>query len=136
MDLIAADLERANSRVAAVERRNVSAANDLHVVVSTQSFYNFQEILRAEMESLRTGSDSVQRSESSAYVMLYLLMHKLVCRTQALEAQLAEADAEAQRLRVAFEELKNTTSTTIDTTEKRLSEVEKEANSRVSVYAL
>lgn len=93
MDLIAADLERANSRVAAVERRN--------------------EILRAEMESLRTGSDSVQR-------------------TQALEAQLAESDAEAQRLRVAFEELRNTTSTTISTTEKKLSEVEREANSRAS----
>ncbi|CAE6477127.1 unnamed protein product [Rhizoctonia solani] len=87
MDLISADLERANSRVAAVERRN--------------------EILRAEIENLRTGSDSVQR-------------------TQALEAQLAESDAEAQRLRLAFEELKKSTSETIVAAEKKIAELEKE----------
>jgi len=91
MDLIVADLERANSRVAAVERRN--------------------EILRAEIEALRTGSDSVHR-------------------IQALEAQLSESDAEAQRLRVAFEELKRNTSESISATEKKLLEAEKESNAR------
>ncbi|CAE6431019.1 unnamed protein product [Rhizoctonia solani] len=93
MDLVAADLERANSRVAAVERRN--------------------EILRAEIETLRTGSDSVQR-------------------TQALEAQLAESDAEAQRLRVAFEELKRSTSETIVAVEKKVSELEKEGSTKAT----
>ncbi|KAG9102714.1 hypothetical protein FRC06_001352 [Ceratobasidium sp. 370] len=93
MDLIVADLERANSRVAAVERRN--------------------EILRAEIETLRTGSDSVQR-------------------IQSLENQLGESDAEAQRLRVAFEELKRTTSESISAAEKRLSEAEKEASARAA----
>ncbi|CAE7146035.1 unnamed protein product [Rhizoctonia solani] len=93
MDLITADLERANSRVAAVERRN--------------------EILRAEIESLKTGSDSVQR-------------------TQTLEAQLAESDAETQRLRATFEELKKSTSETITTAEKRITELEKEAITRVA----
>ncbi|CCO27073.1 Protein CASP [Rhizoctonia solani AG-1 IB] len=94
MDLIAADLERANSRVAAVERRN--------------------EILRAEIETLRTGSDSAQR-------------------TQALEAQLAESDAEAQRLRVTFEELKRSTSETIAAAEKKIVELEKESGTKASV---
>ncbi|KAH7339558.1 CASP C terminal-domain-containing protein [Rhizoctonia solani] len=93
MELISGDLERANSRVAAVERRN--------------------EILRAEIESLRTGSDSVQR-------------------TQTLEAQLAESDAETQRLRVAFEELKRTTSETIVAAERKTAELEKEASARGS----
>ncbi|CEL60960.1 Protein CASP OS=Saccharomyces cerevisiae (strain ATCC 204508 / S288c) GN=COY1 PE=1 SV=2 [Rhizoctonia solani AG-1 IB] len=93
MDLIAADLERANSRVAAVERRN--------------------EILRAEIETLRTGSDSAQR-------------------TQALEAQLAESDAEAQRLRVTFEELKRSTSETIAAAEKKIAELEKESGTKVT----
>ncbi|CUA66883.1 Protein CASP [Saccharomyces cerevisiae S288c] [Rhizoctonia solani] len=91
MDLIAADLERANSRVAAVERRN--------------------EILRAEIESLRTGSDSVQR-------------------TQTLEAQLAESDAETQRLRIVFEELKKSTSETITAAERKIAELEKETSTR------
>ncbi|KAF8608787.1 hypothetical protein BDV93DRAFT_518842 [Ceratobasidium sp. AG-I] len=91
MDLIVADLERANSRVAAVERRN--------------------EILRAEIEALRTGSDSVQR-------------------IQALETQLSESDAEAQRLRIAFEELKRSTSESINATQKKLSEAEKESSAR------
>ncbi|KAG8720332.1 hypothetical protein FRC08_000560 [Ceratobasidium sp. 394] len=91
MDLIVADLERANSRVAAVERRN--------------------EILRAEIETLRTGSDSVQR-------------------IQTLESQLSESDAEAQRLRVAFEELKRTTAESLSAAEKKLSEAEKEAGAR------
>ncbi|CAE6518014.1 unnamed protein product [Rhizoctonia solani] len=93
MDMISADLERANSRVAAVERRN--------------------EILRAEIESLRTGSDSVQR-------------------TQALEAQLAESDAETQRLRVAFEDLKRSTSETVTSAEKKIAELEKEASTRAA----
>ncbi|QRV79542.1 hypothetical protein RhiJN_07557 [Ceratobasidium sp. AG-Ba] len=93
MDLVVADLERANSRVAAVERRN--------------------EVLRAEIESLRTGSDSAQR-------------------VQSLESQLTESDAEAQRLRVAFEELKKTTSESIIAIEKRLSEAEKESASRAA----
>ena len=41
MDLITADLERANSRVAEVERRN--------------------EKLRAEIEAVRSGSESTER---------------------------------------------------------------------------
>ncbi|KAG9127497.1 hypothetical protein FRC07_013035 [Ceratobasidium sp. 392] len=93
MDLIVADLERANSRVAAVERRN--------------------EILRAEIEGLRTGSDSVQR-------------------IQSLESQLIESDAEAQRLRVAFEELKRSTSESMNTVEKQLSEAEKTCSARAA----
>ncbi|KAG8711960.1 hypothetical protein FRC12_009099 [Ceratobasidium sp. 428] len=91
MDLMVADLERANSRVAAVERRN--------------------EILRAEIEALRTGSDSVQR-------------------IQSLESQLSESDSEAQRLRVAFEELKRSTSESISVIEKKLLEAEKESSGR------
>ncbi|ELU42507.1 CASP protein [Rhizoctonia solani AG-1 IA] len=87
MDLISADLERANSRVAAVERRNVR------------------------------------------------LKLRMFCSTQALEAQLAESDAEAQRLRLAFEELKKSTSETIVAAEKKIAELEKEGRIKVDVYA-
>lgn len=57
MDFIVADLERANSRVAAVERRNVRFV--LHSDVSLTSC--LQEILRAEIEAVRSGNDSSNR---------------------------------------------------------------------------
>lgn len=59
MDLITADLERANSRVAEVERRN--------------------ERLRAEIESVRSGSESAER-------------------VRTLESQISEQQSEATRL--------------------------------------
>jgi hypothetical protein len=59
----------------------------------------------------------------------------MICSTQALEAQLAESDAEAQRLRVTFEELKRSTSETIAAAEKKIVELEKESGTKASVYA-
>ena len=59
MDLITADLERANSRVAEIERRN--------------------ERLRAEIESVRSGSESAER-------------------VRTLESQISEQQSEATRL--------------------------------------
>lgn len=56
--MMVADLERANSRVATVERRNVCLIRRLE---SLQCLNSVQEILRAEIESLRSGNDSSDR---------------------------------------------------------------------------
>lgn len=64
-----ADLERATTRIAAVEQRNVR-----FVFTSTaQNVYNLadglsvlQELLRAEIESVKSGSQHVDKSVSSA----------------------------------------------------------------------
>ncbi|KIY49113.1 hypothetical protein FISHEDRAFT_65554 [Fistulina hepatica ATCC 64428] len=63
VDMIVADLERANSRVATVERRN--------------------EILRAEIENLRSGSESSNR-------------------VKTLEDQIADLESETERLSKAL----------------------------------
>jgi hypothetical protein len=57
-------------------------------------------------------------------------------RTQSLESQLSESDAEAQRLRVAFEELRKSTSESISDIQKKLSEAEKDSGARVGVFGL
>ncbi|TFK73911.1 hypothetical protein BDN72DRAFT_834236 [Pluteus cervinus] len=67
LDMIVADLERANSRVAAVERRN--------------------ELLRAEIETMRAGSESSEK-------------------VKALEAQVTELEEEISRLSYSSEGLK------------------------------
>ncbi|KAK0225921.1 CASP C terminal-domain-containing protein [Armillaria fumosa] len=70
VDMMAVDLERANSRVATVERRN--------------------EILRAEIEVLRSGNDTSDRAKSlQAQVTEYEA--ELERTTQTLEAQKAAA---------------------------------------------
>ncbi|KAK0454978.1 CASP C terminal-domain-containing protein [Armillaria borealis] len=70
VDMMVADLERANSRVATVERRN--------------------EILRAEIEVLRSGSDTSDRAKSlQAQVTEYEA--ELERTSQTLEAQKAAA---------------------------------------------
>ena len=59
VDMIVADLERANSRVAALERRNVG-----HILLSKEKpphLPDSQEILRAETEAMRGGSESSER---------------------------------------------------------------------------
>ena len=62
LDLVAADLTRANERVATVERRNVSYADILEAKLTTQ------ELLRSEIESVRSGSAQADRSASLAGV--------------------------------------------------------------------
>ena len=54
LDLIVEDLERANSRVATVERRNVS----IRRIYLAGPLTLFQEQLRAEVEASRMGTDS------------------------------------------------------------------------------
>ncbi|KAJ7045771.1 CASP C terminal-domain-containing protein [Mycena alexandri] len=71
VDMIVADLERANSRVVTVERRN--------------------EILRAEIESMRTGTENSDRVKS-------------------LEAQVADLEAESERLSRVLETQKQAAS--------------------------
>ncbi|KAJ7268741.1 CASP C terminal-domain-containing protein [Mycena haematopus] len=71
VDMIVADLERANSRVVTVERRN--------------------EILRAEIEAMRTGTDNSDR-------------------VKALESQIADLEVESERLSRALETQKQAAS--------------------------
>jgi homeobox protein cut-like len=57
VDMIVADLDRANSRVATVERRNVRPADHSEMHAKDK----FQEILRAEIETMRSGSEASDR---------------------------------------------------------------------------
>lgn len=60
MDMVVADLERANTRAATVERRNVN--NDFLFLFAAVSISCLpKELLRAEIESLKTGNDKSDR---------------------------------------------------------------------------
>ncbi|KAF9520295.1 hypothetical protein BS47DRAFT_1370453 [Hydnum rufescens UP504] len=91
VDMIVADLERANSRVAAVERRN--------------------ELLRAEIESVRSGSEAENR-------------------VKALDANIVELEAETRRLLRALEIQKDTNASTEQMAQKRVEDISKELASK------
>ncbi|KAF4567546.1 hypothetical protein EYR40_006547 [Pleurotus pulmonarius] len=93
MDMVAADLERANSRVATVERRN--------------------EILRAEIESIRSGNDTNNH-------------------TRALETQVAQLEVELERLSRALETQKAQQAETDLASSKKLEEATKEIQRKTS----
>jgi len=57
MDMVVADLERANTSAATVERRNV---NNFSSYLLLSQFLP-KELLRAEIESLKTGNDKSDR---------------------------------------------------------------------------
>lgn len=73
VDMIVADLERANSRVATVERRNVSRVARCYF--PKRLCITLQEILRAEIETLRGGSEDSEQYVSSAslYKLLFII---------------------------------------------------------------
>ena len=58
LDMMVADLEHANTRVATVERRNVSRSQSHW---STAISYAVQELLRAEIEAIRSGKGTPDR---------------------------------------------------------------------------
>ncbi|TFY80606.1 hypothetical protein EWM64_g3405 [Hericium alpestre] len=89
MDMIVADLERANTRVATVERRN--------------------ELLRAEMESLRTGNESSER-------------------VVALKAHITSLESETERLSQMLDTQKATTADIEKTATKNVEESTKMAS--------
>ncbi|KAF7306052.1 Golgi membrane protein [Mycena chlorophos] len=91
LDMVVADLERANSRVVTVERRN--------------------EILRAEIEAMRSGSETSDRVKS-------------------LEAQVAELEAEAERLSRVLETQKETSSDAAEDAQKRIGELGRDINNK------
>ncbi|KAJ8522451.1 hypothetical protein ONZ45_g966 [Pleurotus djamor] len=93
VDMIAADLERANSRVATLERRN--------------------EILRAEMESIKSGNDTNDR-------------------TKTLESQLSQLEAELERISISTESQKAQFSELEVTSSKRVAELSKELQKKIS----
>lgn len=66
LDIVTADLERANSRVAAVERRNVSGQA---CVTNLSAYRIIQELLRAEIETVRSGNEA-----STKYVRIHPLV--------------------------------------------------------------
>lgn len=60
LDMMVADLERANSRVVTVERRNVSRL-DFIGMIETPLTLPSQELLRAEIEAIKSGNESSDR---------------------------------------------------------------------------
>ncbi|KAJ7072141.1 CASP C terminal-domain-containing protein [Mycena amicta] len=97
LDMVVADLERANSRVVTVERRN--------------------EILRAEIETMRTGSESSDRQ---------------VDRVKSLESQVADLEAESERLSRVLESQKQTSSDAAASVQKRLEELSRDIQSKAT----
>ncbi|KAJ7187987.1 CASP C terminal-domain-containing protein [Mycena filopes] len=91
VDMIVADLERANSRVVTVERRN--------------------EILRAEMESIRTGTENSDRVKS-------------------LEAQVTDLEAESERLSRVLETQKQAASDAEYTGRKKTEELSRDIQTK------
>ncbi|KAI9633995.1 CASP C terminal-domain-containing protein [Dioszegia hungarica] len=87
LDMVAADLTRANERVAVVERRN--------------------ELLRAEIESVRSGSQQAER-------------------VKTLESQITDLESEASRLLRALDSAKEAKSDVERTEKKRADEAAKE----------
>ncbi|KAH0588944.1 hypothetical protein H2248_004729 [Termitomyces sp. 'cryptogamus'] len=92
VDMIVADLDRANSRVATVERRN--------------------EILRAEIESIRSGSDTSGRVKS-------------------LEAQISGLEGESEHMARALEAQKALTAEAETVATKKIDELTKEIHKKV-----
>ncbi|KAG6920313.1 hypothetical protein DXG01_005082 [Tephrocybe rancida] len=92
VDMIVADLDRANSRVATVERRN--------------------EILRAEIEAMRSGSDTSDRVKS-------------------LETQIAGLEGESEHMSRALEAQKALTSQAEAAAAKKTDELTKEIQKKV-----
>jgi len=91
VDMIVADLERANSRVVTVERRN--------------------EILRAEIEAMRTGTENSDRVKS-------------------LESQVADLEVESERLSRVLEAQKQAASDAELTGQKRMEELSRDIQTR------
>ncbi|KAG6866697.1 hypothetical protein C0991_011356 [Blastosporella zonata] len=92
VDMIVADLDRANSRVATVERRN--------------------EILRAEIEAMRSGSDTSDRVKS-------------------LETQIADLEGESEHMSRVLEAQKTLTSQAEVAAAKKTDELTKEIQKKV-----
>ncbi|KAG8928609.1 hypothetical protein FRC02_006691 [Tulasnella sp. 418] len=93
MDMIVADLERANSRVATVERRN--------------------ELLRAEIESIRSGSATNDK-------------------VKALESQVSDLESESSRLLRALESQKAEAEQAEVTFKKKVDEATKEIQTKTA----
>ncbi|KAE9411276.1 hypothetical protein BT96DRAFT_930417 [Gymnopus androsaceus JB14] len=92
VDMIVADLERANSRVAALERRN--------------------EILRAETETMRSGAD--------------------YRRVKSLNAQVANLEAETERMSRALDTQKAATSEVESSLYKKIDDISKDLQRKVA----
>ena len=112
VDMIVADLERANSRVATVERRNVSSFSPKIQYTTNPSL---QEILRAEIESLRTGT------ETSALV-------------KNLSSQITDLESECDRLSQALDAQKSLVGEAEERLGKRVEDVEREGRGKVLFF--
>lgn len=104
-DLITEDLERANSRVAEVERRN--------------------EKLRAEIEAVRSGSES-----AAQYVYPIPAISRFVlttnCRVSLMETQISDLQTEASRLIRSLESQKDASDLASKEVRKKVDELVRE----------
>ncbi|KAF8638030.1 hypothetical protein AX16_010662 [Volvariella volvacea WC 439] len=106
LDIIVADLDRANSRVAAVERRN--------------------EILRAEIETLKSGSEGSERYAEFQDVDTFINFSSV----KALQAQIEELETETDRLSCALDTLKRNTAEEAEGHSKHIDELQKEIRNK------
>lgn len=93
LDMVAAELEAATSRVATVERRN--------------------EILRAEIETMKSGSETSDR-------------------VQGLESQISDLDVETERLSRALEQQRTASTESEVTLNKKVEEFSRELQKKTS----
>ncbi|PPR05860.1 hypothetical protein CVT26_010140 [Gymnopilus dilepis] len=110
VDMIIADLERANSRIVTLEHRNV-----INILASPPSTYNIslQEILRAEIETTRSGTQTSEMVKS-------------------LESRIADLESETEILSRSVDVQKQRTAEVEAAGQKKVEELSKELQKRES----
>ncbi|KAG5654395.1 hypothetical protein H0H81_003219 [Sphagnurus paluster] len=127
VDMIVADLDRANSRVATVERRNVFISG---LFVSLSADTKLQEMLRAEIESMRSGNDTSDRYVTHGLTNSTLRGH--ANSVKSLEAQIAELEGESERMSRALDAQKDLTSELEAAATKKIDELSKEIQKKAA----
>ncbi|KAL0579169.1 hypothetical protein V5O48_002850 [Marasmius crinis-equi] len=112
VDMIVADLERANSRIAALERRN--------------------EILRAETEAMRGGSESSEKSASCHSTPKKATVDGSINRVRSLEQQVTALEAEIERSSRALDTQRRATEELEVSSSKKVNEMAREVERKVA----
>lgn len=131
MDMTVADLERANMRVATVERRNVGLSICLECIKMTTSN---QELLRAEIESIRTGSEASDRYLTIARPDSRGSTHYIVHSVQTLKNQVASLESETDRLSHLLDMQKDSIAEAEVVRRKAVEHASKELQAKVWVF--
>ena len=129
--MIIADLDRANSRIASLEHRNVSFT----FFTFSHSCGNLitQEILRAEIETIRSESGTTERLVLKRCIKFgdFDILLNTYFRVKALESQIAELEAECEGLSQSLEAQKVRTTEMEGAGVKRAKELTKEVQKKV-----